>query len=259
MNIIDVGLKFNSNMSRMGVIEGIGLHHSGVSVLQSVETIHAYHKNKGWAGIGYQYYVRKDGSIYKGRPEEYAGAHCPGINSISIGICAEGDYNNETMPEVQKQAIIELIADIKSRYNIKWVKGHREILATSCPGKNYPLDEIRNAKVSTPVTNPTTYTYREFVGDVQKCIGARVDHIAGKETLSKTVTVSKHKNRTHAVVKPIQKYLYTLGYTEVGQADGIAGVKFDSATKHFQRDNGCVVDGEITARNKTWKKLLRLA
>ena len=56
-----------------------------------------------------------------------------GANSNSIGICAEGDYNNEIMPEIQKQAIIELIADIKKRYNIKWIKGHREILSTSCP------------------------------------------------------------------------------------------------------------------------------
>ena len=103
------------------------------------------------------------------------------------------------------------------------------------------------------------YSYKEFVGDVQKAIGAKVDKIAGPETLSKTVTVSKTKNNRHAVLKPIQKYLYLLGYTEVGEADGIAGIKFDTAVKHFQRDNGCVVDGEITARNKTWKKLLKLA
>ena len=56
-----------------------------------------------------------------------------GANSNSIGICAEGDFNSETMSDAQKQAIIELITDIKSRRNIKWVKGHREILATSCP------------------------------------------------------------------------------------------------------------------------------
>ena len=104
-----------------------------------------------------------------------------------------------------------------------------------------------------------TYTYEQFVGDVQGATGARVDRIAGPETLSKTVTVSARKNRKHAVVKPVQKYLYALGYTEVGPADGIAGNKFDAGVKHFQRDNGCVVDGEITARNKTWKKLLKLA
>lgn len=142
INVIDKNLQFNSNYSKMETIEGIVLHHSGTTVLQTVETIHNYHKSKGWAGIGYHYYVRKDGSIYKGRPETMAGAHCPGVNSTSIGICAEGDFNSETMAEVQKQAIRELIADIKARYNIKYVKGHRDIVSTSCPGKNYPFNEV---------------------------------------------------------------------------------------------------------------------
>lgn len=100
------------------------------------------------------------------------------------------------------------------------------------------------------------YTHKQFVMDVQRACGASVDGIAGKETLSKTVTLSAHKNRTHASVKAVQKYLYALGYTEVGEADGIAGAKFTSAVAHFQQDNGCWVDGEITAKNKTWKKLL---
>ena len=145
MEIIETNLQFNSNYNKMQEVEGIVLHNSGVTVLQSVETIHNYHKNKGWAGIGYHYYVRKDGSIYRGRPENMAGAHCPSVNSTSIGICAEGNFNEENMTEVQKQAIIDLIKDIKSRYNIKWIKGHREILATSCPGTNFPLGEIVNA------------------------------------------------------------------------------------------------------------------
>lgn len=145
MEIIETNLEFNSNHSAMKEVEGILLHNSGVSVLQSIEVIHNYHKNKGWAGIGYHYYVRKDGTKYKGRPENMAGAHCPGVNSTSIGICAEGNFNEETMSEVQKQAIIELVKDIKSRYDIKWIKGHREILATSCPGANFPLEEIKNA------------------------------------------------------------------------------------------------------------------
>ena len=101
-----------------------------------------------------------------------------------------------------------------------------------------------------------TYSLKQFVKDVQKACGASVDGIAGKETLSKTVTISKTKNRTHAAVKPVQKRLYALGYTQVGEADGIAGTKFDLAVKAFQKDNRCWVDGEITAGNKTWKILL---
>lgn len=95
-----------------------------------------------------------------------------------------------------------------------------------------------------------------FVREIQKAIGVTVDGIAGSKTLAKTPTVSRYRNATHAVVKPLQKRLYGLGYTQVGTADGIAGRKFDTAVKAFQRDNGCVADGELTAKNKTWKKIL---
>ena len=102
------------------------------------------------------------------------------------------------------------------------------------------------------------YTLVQFIKDVQKACGASVDGIAGKETLSKTVTLSASKNRTHAAVKPVQKRLHALGYTDVGVADGIAGNKFNIAVIRFQGDNRCWVDGEITAKNKTWRKLLEM-
>lgn len=104
----------------------------------------------------------------------------------------------------------------------------------------------------------TVYSLAQFVRDVQSAIGAAVDGIVGPETLSKTVTVSQWKNPTHPVVAPLQRRLAALGYTEVGDADGIAGAKFTAAVTAFQRDNGCWVDGEITAGNKTWKKLLEV-
>ena len=101
----------------------------------------------------------------------------------------------------------------------------------------------------------SVYTRTQFIKDVQKFIGAKVDGVAGSETLSKTVTVSAEKNRTHAVVRPIQKYLNTLGY-DCGTVDGIAGDKFKKAIVKFQKAKGCIADGEVTAKGKTWKKLL---
>lgn len=102
------------------------------------------------------------------------------------------------------------------------------------------------------------YTLEQFIRDVQGATGAEVDGVAGPETLSKTVTVSRWKNRKHAVVLFIQKRLLALGYTEVGEADGIAGAKFDKALKKFQKDNGCVADGEATEKKTTWNKLLEM-
>lgn len=100
------------------------------------------------------------------------------------------------------------------------------------------------------------YSLNRFVRDVQSACGASVDGIAGPETLGKTVTLSAYQNPTHPAVKPVQKRLAALGYTQVGKADGIAGVKFTAAVQAFQRDHRCWVDGEITAGNKTWQKLL---
>lgn len=124
-------------------------------------------------------------------------------------------------------------------------KGHTVVVTSGNPRNN------SNSNTS----STSTYTKTQFIKDVQSVIGAKVDGIAGKETLSKTVTVSKSKNNKHAVIKPIQKYLNSLGYN-CGVADGVAGSKFDAAVKAYQKANGCVADGEITAQKSTWKKLL---
>ena len=99
-------------------------------------------------------------------------------------------------------------------------------------------------------------TLTVLIRRVQEAVGAAVDGIAGPETVSKTVTLSRWKNTRHPAVKPVQEYLFRLGYTQVGTADGIAGPKFDKAVRAYQKDHGCIIDGEITAGNKTWKCLL---
>jgi peptidoglycan hydrolase-like protein with peptidoglycan-binding domain len=107
-------------------------------------------------------------------------------------------------------------------------------------------------------TTTTTYSKTQFIKDVQAALGATVDGVAGSKTLGKTVTVSAKINAKHAVVKPLQKYLNSLGYN-VGTADGVAGSKFTSGVIAYQKANGCTADGEITKSGKTWKKLLGLA
>lgn len=116
---------------------------------------------------------------------------------------------------------------------------------------------ITSPIVSVTIPNNNSYSKKQFIKDIQTAIGAKVDGIAGSETLSKTITVSKSKNNRHAVVKPLQKYLNSIGL-DCGIADGIAGTKFDSAVKSYQKKNNCVADGEITKLGNTWKKLLGL-
>lgn len=110
-------------------------------------------------------------------------------------------------------------------------------------------------KTETVATPSSGYTVTAFIREVQAAIGASVDGIAGKETLSKTVTVSATINRRHTVVKALQKRLNALGFN-CGAVDGIAGAKFTAAVIAYQKAKGCTSDGEITARHRTWQHLL---
>lgn len=147
MKIIETNLKFTGSLSKRLKTDMIILHHAEASKC-SVEDIHKWHLEFGWSGFGYHFLVRKDGSIYRGRPENTVGAHCQGRNSTSIGICAEGSYMIETMPEVQKKAIIELVNYLKNKYNVSKVYGHREVGSSNCPGTNYPLEQIKKGEVN---------------------------------------------------------------------------------------------------------------
>ena len=133
-----------------------------------------------------------------------------------------------------------------------------DILVTKTKGHTVVVVEGNSRSVSTKkedTKNKNNSTRTKFIKSVQKAIGAKVDGIAGNETLYKTITVSRTNNRNHPIVKAMQEYYNALGYS-CGKVDGLAGFKFESATKRFQKDHGCVVDGIVTAREKTWRKLL---
>ena len=207
VKVIDVGLKFNGTLSKRTKTDYIILHHTAATQ-GTVQAIHNYHVNgRGWKGIGYNFYVRKDGSIYQGRPEWAVGAHATGYNDKSIGVCAEGNFEAEKMPEAQKQAIIELMRELKQKYPNAQIKRHKDFAATSCPGKNYPFDEI-------------------------------VQAVNKKED---DTVLLKNGSRGNEV-KKLQENLNKLGFN-CGTADGIFGVKTEAAVKAFQKAYGLAVDG----------------
>lgn len=147
MNIINVGLTFK-NYSYGNMPHKIILHNADATGC-TVQDIHQWHLNNGWAGIGYHYYVRKDGSIYKGRPDNVIGSHCKGYNIDSLGICFEGRYMEEVMPQEQYNAGIELIKYLYNRYGKLPIFGHKDFNNTDCPGKNFPLDNFKALKQGT--------------------------------------------------------------------------------------------------------------
>ncbi|HHU83724.1 MAG TPA: N-acetylmuramoyl-L-alanine amidase [Clostridiales bacterium] len=142
MQIINTDLRFRHGFTTRKSTKRIILHHSATEK-NSVEEIHNFHKNNnGWNGIGYHFYVRKDGKIYRGRPENAVGAHAGNHNHDTIGICFEGNFELETMPKKQIIAGNELVNMLKKKYNISKVLAHKDVNATAYPGKNFPFGAI---------------------------------------------------------------------------------------------------------------------
>ena len=117
----------------------IVLHCSG-SRWGNAEIIDEWHANRGWEGIGYHWIVlggftrpgdyvaerADDGRIEPGRPEDEAGAHAPGLNSRSIGVCMIGKDGEHSFR--QRVAALALVASLCLRYGVKvcHVLGHFE-------------------------------------------------------------------------------------------------------------------------------------
>lgn len=142
MKIVEIDWNWKTGLSVRSYTKYVVLHHAAAKSCTAYQ-IDSWHKANGWSGIGYHYFVRKDGTIYRGRPEWATGAHVSGKNNESIGICAEGNYDEEyIMPDEQKDAIKDVLRSIKLRYPETVVKGHRQVGATSCPGQYYPLSEM---------------------------------------------------------------------------------------------------------------------
>jgi hypothetical protein len=140
IDIKETDLNFSS-LSERSYTDMVVIHHTGCNDIDaSAEQIHGWHLGNGWAGIGYHYVIRKDGTIERGRPEWAIGSHAYGENSHTIGIHLSGDFEQAqpTSEQIEKCAL--LIADICERYglpiNVDTVVGHGELMATSCPGKN---------------------------------------------------------------------------------------------------------------------------
>ena len=253
IQIREADLRFNSNHSnRSGAPKGVLLHHAAAS--GSVEEIHAYHKNiNGWAGIGYHFYVRKNGNIFRGRPENWLGGHASGFNDW-IGVCAEGNFEQETMPAAQQQAIVQVVAYLLEKYGSIPVKGHRDVAATACPGKRYPLAAIVG-EATAPSGNVYVRSFQEAaVADGIALPRYGVDGVWGAETAAAAdhiIAKGATGKRVAVMQSLLQKANHSVGKSGV---DGIYGKDTEKAVNAFKKKIGLAQNGRVDAT--VWKALL---
>lgn len=105
----------------------------------SVADIDRWHRELGFRAIGYHYVVLLDGTICPGRQENETGAHCAGHNARSIGVCYIGGTDAttgqpaDTRTAAQRESLLRLVGELRRRYPMATVHGHREFAAKVCP------------------------------------------------------------------------------------------------------------------------------
>ena len=134
--------------------EMIVIHHAGFpegDKDSSAQELHKFHQEtNGWAGIGYHYVIRKDGTIEQGRKPKAVGAHAYQHNKNSIGICVAGNFEVAKPQAAQIDSLKLLTAWLCQKYKLDpmgkgVIVGHRDLNDTTCPGDNLykKLDDIR--------------------------------------------------------------------------------------------------------------------
>ena len=105
----------------------------------TVQQIDSWHRQRGFRCIGYHYVIYRDGSVHCGRPESQVGAHCTGHNANSIGVCyiggcaSDGKTPKDTRTDAQKASLLKLLRELKAKYPVAAIHGHRDFANKACP------------------------------------------------------------------------------------------------------------------------------
>ena len=226
--IKDLGLKPARAYSKRKSTDRILLHHFGSN--GSVESVHAYHISRGHAGIDYNIVVLTNGDVVWGRGLDYAGgsvnnsnAKTRGYNDTSIAVAVQGDIERNVMPQVQKDALFRVVKDLVQHYGFTrpdQILGHDEAAGpgyTDCPGKLYPLQEIKEYALGLFTAGPPVIEQPEVV----------------VPSLTRTLKLTSPMMRGDDV-RMVQKRL-DHHLVDVGGIDGIYGKRTKAGVIAFQK------------------------
>lgn len=112
----------------------------------TIQDITNWHKQAGFATIGYHYVIYRDGSIHLGRPIARIGAHCKGHNSHYIGICyiggvaKDGKTPKDTRTDAQRLSLRTLVSRLQRQFPSAMLHGHNDYANKACPCFRVPED-----------------------------------------------------------------------------------------------------------------------
>lgn len=132
----------------MVFVNRIIVHHTDNT--DFISAVEEAQKGRGFAAIGYHFFIFRKGDIYEGRPLEVMGSHAgtgltAGVENDpdykSVGVVLQGDYHgwwSDEISEPQLGRLKELLVALRERYYVRQLLMHCEVErggdATDCPG-----------------------------------------------------------------------------------------------------------------------------
>lgn len=128
-------------------INKITIHHGGEEfpedkdMVEYLRHLQSWSRtDKNWIDIPYHFMIDLKGNIYEARPINYPGDTNTDYDVTGHAlICVVGNYEVQTIKEVQLKALAKLVAFLKQKYHVndKDIKSHKDYTnQTVCPGKD---------------------------------------------------------------------------------------------------------------------------
>jgi len=144
------GMPIPGNMNRMTPVQRITIHHDGMNAFTTtsqssagarLERIRRGHLSRGpqrWGDIGYHYAIDPSGRAWECRPLTWQGAHVKNQNPGNLGILVMGNYDDQSLTQVQKRAVLQFVSGRMRAYGVpaSRLHTHQELAPTACPGRS---------------------------------------------------------------------------------------------------------------------------
>jgi hypothetical protein len=131
-----------------GPLDHVVVHHTAfpsrrVARTRAAEAAHVreiqrWHRERGFATIGYHFVVSPRGRIFRGRPVDRQGAHVRGHNVGTVGIALMGDFEHERPTEAALASLDYVRRNLVpggARVPLLGHREHRGHETTACPGR----------------------------------------------------------------------------------------------------------------------------
>lgn len=149
-------------------IQYITIHHGGVMFTKDKDPAEYLRhlqdwsrSERSWIDIPYHFMIDLDGIVYEARPLQYPGDTNTNYDPTGHAlICLMGNYEVQTVSEIQLKSIIDLSAWLAKKYSVsvERIKSHKDYTETACPGADlyrylengYIVREIKKQLSSLP-------------------------------------------------------------------------------------------------------------